>query len=339
MKRYFLLTLLSLSLVIPAFAQDADLVYIDGWVDLKRAGGSLEEAFFGDIVQVGDSVITGEDGTAELARGSGGHIIVSPDTVFTLMETERNGNRQTVLSCTLGAIAFRFDKMTDKEPMVASPSMIAGIRGTEFTVYTAADGSTLVAVDSGKVEIEAGGETVELSEEEGVEVRPGEAPGEKFQVLRGQIDYSAWSADKMDAFMEDPAAALERIEARLDEYIAKIYEYNDHRARLKQAAEKERAKLEAIKEDEGEDAMVEHYKKVIQPMETEAAFSVLNYRYYTLSALSLRRYIMSELYIAMKTKYLTDPDNEVYRVFLEAYEGLLADYEEGVVPYLVEADI
>jgi len=324
--------------IVPLFSEDADVVYIDGWVDLKRAGGDLEEAFFGDIVRVGDSVITGEDGTAELAQGSSSHIIVSPDTIFTLMEREREGSRQTVLSCTLGSIAFRFNRMTEKEPMVMSPSMSAGIRGTEFTVYTAPDGSSLVAVDSGLVEIQGGGETVSLEAEEGVEIRPGEAPGEKFKVLRGQIDYSAWSAEKMDAFIKDPAAALRRVGVRLEEYTAKIFEYNDHRARLKQAVEKERAKLDEIKAEQGEEIMVDHYKSVIQPMEEELAFSVLNQRYYTLSALSMRRYVMSGLYVTMKTEYLDDPQNETYLAFLKAYNSLLAAYEEGVVPYLVEAD-
>ncbi|MBN2049013.1 MAG: FecR domain-containing protein [Spirochaetales bacterium] len=335
------LTLSMLLLVLAAGflpAQNADVVYIDGWVDLKRAGGGVEEAFFGDLVRVGDSVITGVDGTAELARGTGAHIFVSEDTVFTLMETERNGERQTVLSCTLGSVAFKFQKMTEKEPLVSSPSLVAGIRGTEFTVYTAADGSSLVAVESGRVDIEAAGETVSLEAEEGVEVRPGEAPGEKFQVLRGQIDYSAWSDEKMAAFLEDPAAALGRIGTRMDEYIARIFEFNDHKTRLKQAIEKERAKLEEIKASQGEAAMVDHYKTVIQPMEREEAFSVLNYRYYTLSALSLRRYIMTPLYVTMKTTYLSDQSADTYLSFLEVYQGLLEQYEKGVVPYLVEAD-
>ena len=338
MKRFFLLSFMCLVLVSAGFGQDADLVYIDGWVDLKRAGGDLEEAFFGDLVRVGDSVITGEDGTAELARGSESHIVISPDTIFTLMATERNGKKQTVLSCTLGAIAFRFNKMTEEEPMITSPSMTAGVRGTEFTVYTAADGSTLVAVESGLVEIEGAGETVSLEAEEGVEIRPGEAPGKKFKVLRGQIDYSTWSAGKMDAFLDDPEAALRRIGVRLDEYAARILEYNDHRARLKQAVAQERAKLEDIKAEKGEEAVVEHYKTVIQPMEDESAFSVLNMRYYALSAVSLRRYLMSGLYTTMKTRYLADADNGAYLGFLEAYNDLLAKYEEGVTPYLVEAD-
>jgi len=73
-------------------------------------------------------------------------------------------------------------------------------------------------------------------------------------------------------------------------------------------------------------------------MEEEAAFSILNMRYYALSALSMRRHIMTNLYLTMKTKYMAEPENGVYLEFLETYSGLLSRYEEGIVPYLVEAD-
>ena len=43
-----------------------DVVFADGIVDIKYADGELVEAFIGDVVTTGDTVITGETGVAEL---------------------------------------------------------------------------------------------------------------------------------------------------------------------------------------------------------------------------------------------------------------------------------
>lgn len=337
-KSLFIFILLTIALS-AGFAQTADVVYIDGWVDLKRAGKVLEEALIGDVVRIGDSVLTGEDGRAELTRQGASRILISPNTIFLLSETVKAGEKQTVLSCVLGAVSMRFDRMTEKEPIITSPSISAGVRGTEFTVFTAPDGTTLVAVESGLVDVEASGATVSLSAEEGVEVRPGEPPGEKFKVLRGQIDYSGWSAEKMESFLEDPSGALDRLNLRMKEYAARIEEYKGLEARLRQAAVIERDRLAGIKAEKGEAAMLDHYKTIVQPLDEQTAFSILNQRFYALSALSLRRYIMTSLYVTMKTRYLPDPSSGIYSSFLDKYNKLLALYEEGVVPHLVEADM
>jgi len=65
----------------------------------------------------------------------------------------------------------------------------------------------------------------------------------------------------------------------------------------------------------------------------------LNMRFYALSYLSLRRYVVGGLYLQMKSRYITKPTALVYQEFLERYRDILRKYEETIVPHLVEADI
>jgi hypothetical protein len=129
---------------------------------------------------------------------------------------EDKGKKQSVLSVTLGEVAFKFRRAASEEPLIATNSTVAGVRGTDFTVYSGADGSTLIAVENGMVEVEAAGKSVELVKDEAVEVRPGEPPGQKFSFIGRELDFSSWNAEKKQThFCDNPAEALKGVEKRL----------------------------------------------------------------------------------------------------------------------------
>jgi hypothetical protein len=64
-----------------------------------------------------------------------------------------------------------------------------------------------------------------------------------------------------------------------------------------------------------------------------------NLRHYSLSALSMRRFVLGRLYMEIKSRYITDTDNPVFLGFLSIYEEILELFENTVTPLLVEADI
>ena len=68
MKKILLITVFVFCLY-PLFAEDTDLVYVEGYVDLREKTGDIYEALIGDLVHTGDTIITGEDGLAEMQKG------------------------------------------------------------------------------------------------------------------------------------------------------------------------------------------------------------------------------------------------------------------------------
>ena len=337
MKKQLLLLVLAAVFILPLAAQNSDVVYLEGWVDVKTGSGDIYELFMGDEVRVGETVITGDDGLAELQPESGSRIIIHPGTVFSLQERTVNGQKRSVVSTALGSVAFRFNKMTGAEPDIATPSMVAGIRGTEFTVFAGADGSSLIVVESGAVAVESQGRSVELAPNEGVEVQPGEAPGEKFQVMRGSLDFTAWNANRAEEMLADPLLALARMEIQLAELAEQVQEWGGRYEANIKLVEQKRAEMRALAEAGKEEEARSLFSEQLRPLEVETSDMVLNYRYYSLSALNFRRHVMAGLYTRMKALHFSGAAVD-YQDFRAAYAGLLDYYEEMVVPRLVAAD-
>ncbi|RKX73554.1 MAG: hypothetical protein DRP87_18705 [Spirochaetes bacterium] len=333
------LALLLLLLPLAVFSEEASVVYTEGEVDIKYRSGERWEAMIGDLLERGDTVITGKSGMAEIEERPYNLYKVSPDTVFTLMEVEQGGKKQAVLSCTLGSVALKFEKVMGSEPVITTPSMIAGVRGTELTVFAGLDGSSLVIVEEGEVEVTSEGKAVVLNPEEGVEVRPGEPPGEKFRVLRGQIDFSTWNSERFRAFMDDPVESALGVEKRLNYYIGEIDSLLPSFIENKSRVKEERKKLDKLEKEKGKEARAEYYQKEIFPLEVKTSYMAMNIRYYALSALSLRRFILGRMYMFMRSLYITEPENEIYSNFIDVYRRIIDAFEEKVVPHLVEADI
>lgn len=337
MKKALLAALLIAAVCLPAISQESDVIYIEGWVDLKDSSGEIYELFIGDRVLQGDSVITGDDGVAELEPENGSRIIVKPGTVFSIREQSVNGKKYPVASTTLGQVAFKFNRMT-QEPLISTPATVMGVRGTEFTVYAGADGSSMIVVDSGAVEVTSAGESVLLEPQQGVEVSPGKAPGEIFPVMGKAVDFSDWNNGKIDSMMDNPADALSKLAARLDEMILDAEKWGDlHQQSIAELEAFRETRSALFEEEKDEEARALH-TDIIRPLEITSLRYVMNYRYYALSALSMRQHILSGFYVRMKSAYITDRENPVYSAFLENYQIILADFEQRLAPYLVEAD-
>ena len=324
-----------------AFSNEAVTVtYIDGWVDIKDGSGDVYEAMTGDEVTVGNSVITDDDSYAELQeKGSRSTYNIKPNTVFTVREMEVQGVKQNVLACTLGEVAFKFKRAGSLEPLIATNSTVAGVRGTEFQVYAGVDGSSLIAVRSGLVEVESEGKTVSLEKNEAVEVKPGEAPGDKFSLKGKPLNFTSWNGDKKREFLKNPAESLKAVEKRIDFYNSKVEELYPIYLEWKQQVKEERAEFAKVKEEKGDEAAQSFRNNVLMKSVKNTVSLGLNVRYYALSALSMRRFVVGNMYTEMKTRYITKLDKAEYKEFEEVYKRLIEKFEKISIPQINETDI
>ncbi|MDA3941393.1 MAG: FecR domain-containing protein [Spirochaetia bacterium] len=337
MKKIFLIIFIAI-IAITTYGQNTSLVYVDGWVDIRSAG-ELFEAFPGDSLRAGDSVITGSDSYAELEQKNLSSIFVEPDSIFTIREMEGSSGKETVLSTTVGSVSFKFGKLFGIEPIIATPSMVAGIRGTELTVYAGEDGSTLIAVDSGLVTVESQGVSVDLVKDEGVEVLPGEVPGEKFSLLGREMDFASWNAEKYESLIADPETGLKHMGNQLDGFITEIVILDNLLTELKMEKEYIKKEWQKILDEQGKEQGKAFFNKNVHPLDLKTGPLFLNIRYYSLSSLSFRRFILGGLYLDMKARYIMDVNNNEYQKFLSMYEDVMNSFEESVVPFLDANDI
>lgn len=323
-----------------AVAQTARVEFVDGFPELRRSQGGTDYIDFGMELQGGDSVVTGRDDFVELSQGSDSSIRVEPDTVFTIREIETATGRETVMSNSVGAVSYRFGRLAGREPRVGTSTVVAGVRGTEVTVYAGSDGSAMFLVDSGEVEVSSAGESVSLTEAQGVEVPAGGPPGEVFEFIGRPVDFSTWSGEKQDEFLADPVGALRGLGSQLQEYYGELLVldslYTEKRAEYDAAY----ADLsDAVEQYGRESSEAEMIREVVGPLGQEATVIAFNIRYYALTSLSLRRYLLGQMSVEMKTRYILDRENPTYLEFVALRDSILAEYESRVTKHLVDVDI
>jgi hypothetical protein len=320
-------------------AQDASVVYLEGAVNLKNTAGKLADLDFGSPVRNGESVITRRDSRADLELPNKSTISIKPNSVFVMGEVDVNGKKETVFSAPLGQVAFKFNKFAGNEPRIRSNSAIMGVRGTEFTVYSGMDGSSLLVVTQGAVELESAGRSVSLEPNEAVEVKPGEQPGQKFAWKGRELDFSAWNKGLEKGFMDNPLGSLERVEKQLayfkHEHDTLYMMFNKNSEALQEVRNRY---LAAVKEKGREEADKTH-KPTLDKIASETTNIGLNIRYYTLSALSLRRFVMGKMYALVKAKYINELSNPAFNSFMGSFEKTLKNYETTFILSQVEADI
>ncbi|MEX2442814.1 MAG: FecR domain-containing protein [Alkalispirochaeta sp.] len=319
-----------------ALAQDATVVYLEGEPELREAQGTTNWLDFGMSLRAGDSVVTGGRDFVEMEYGDASTIEVQPDTVFTIREVERGGERRTVMSNSAGAVKYRFNRLTGRhEPDIGTSSVVAGVRGTEVAVYAGGEGSSLFVVESGEVEVTAAGRTVSLTQDEAVEVPAGGPPGEKYSVIGREINHSDWNANRLDVFLEDPVEALEGVAARLEEYAVDAAEWYRNYLDAKEVSDAAFAQIGEIDDDEERQ---EYRNETWRPLAGQTGNAVLNYRYHALSALSLRRHALGSMYMEMKTRNILNPSDE-YKEFRDRFAEIVDAFDSQADRYLEDTDI
>ncbi len=333
-----LLAVLFLAAALAAGAVPAGVSYAEGDAVVRFKSGAQRDAAIGDILNTGDGVRTGSDGIVELDQ-KGAIVHINPGTVFTLMEKEQKGKTTGVLSLVLGSVKFRYDRLTGQEPLIQTASCIAGVRGTELSVFAGVDGSALIVVEKGEVEVEAEGASVSLAPEEAVEVRPGQPPGAKFRPPKVRIDYRSWNNEKLQRLLADPAVAMEDVLQQLDFYITKTSEafnlYQEYSARLQREREIQKGMFDAGQNEEA----LAFERETVFPLTVETGNLILNYRYYAVAALSLRRFVGGRMYLFLKARQLANTKEPSLAAYREKYEQMLSEFEEKIVPRLLEVDI
>lgn len=334
MKRSLVLFALSVAFLAVAAAQSVEVSYFDGDPKLRSSAGEMSSLDYDSSLKAGDSVITGKADQAELTQDPGAVIKVKPNTVFTIREIETGGQKEQVLTAVAGAVSMRFNRLAGKEPRVGTVATTAGIRGTELTIYAGPDGSSLFVVDSGLVSVESGDRTVDLAQGEGVEVSAAGVPGEKFSVIGREMDFSAWADGKEKAFLADPVAALAEVRVSMDRLRAGLDEWTAKYGAAKKDSDAAVERMKAIA-DKAEQAKFRDEQ--VYPLTLQTGNAVLNYRYYALSALSLRRYVLGAMYVRMRSLNMLSETPE-YRAFRESYDEVLSDYRTAFGPYLSAVD-
>ncbi len=145
MKARFIALILPMVLalgVAVAAAQDAGQIKVSkGSAQIERAGKKLS-ANVGQVVQPGDVVITGSDGSVGITFRDNSLVSIGPDSVLAIdrfvfdSTTHQGAFDSSLKQGTLAVVSGKLAKQSPEAMKVKTPAAILGVRGTEFLVRT-----------------------------------------------------------------------------------------------------------------------------------------------------------------------------------------------------------
>ena len=126
----------------PVGAQEAGHVKVaKGAVQIERAGQTMP-ATLGALVQAGDVVVTGADGSVGITFLDNSLLSAGPNSVlaidrFAFDSTTHQGSFESSLKKgTLAVVSGKLAKQSPDAMKVKTPAAVLGVRGTEFLVRT-----------------------------------------------------------------------------------------------------------------------------------------------------------------------------------------------------------
>jgi len=130
----------------------ASIIGYSGAVEVQRAGRPKREPVNGLPVALspGDVVHTGSSGRVFIQFRDGSQSTLDRDAVFTIEEEKDDS---VTLSLTLGKLWCSVSKLANRRFRVRTPTVVAAVRGTEFTVESFGAAKSAVEVFGGLVSV------------------------------------------------------------------------------------------------------------------------------------------------------------------------------------------
>ncbi len=115
--------------------------------DVKISGTSGERAANpGDVIAVSDIIITGKKSVTDLLFGKSGVVRINENSRVTLTAIADKTNNDTVMDMENGKVFLTLTKLKGTGFKVKTPTAVASVRGTSFTVTSDKKGAKLAVV-------------------------------------------------------------------------------------------------------------------------------------------------------------------------------------------------
>ncbi len=154
---------------------------LEGEAQVKRAGtGQVVEARLGLPVKTGDEIVTSTNSRLRLHWADGTTMRIGPNSKVVIKKSRFNTaskKSESLFSLHVGSVFASLRRKLSEGSFftISTPSVVAGVRGTQFAVLSQGKGPCTVSVWEGKVRVRSGRVRLTLNSREVAEVaRKGE---------------------------------------------------------------------------------------------------------------------------------------------------------------------
>ena len=194
--------------------QAGELIKVEGKVWIINPDGTQHLAQIGETVKSEQVIETREGGKAVLVFDDGSELEIRENSRIQLNDPSVEANNSILLF--LGRIFARIMPSRTGEPSfsVEGLSVVAGVRGTEFEMAQAMDGSALVSVEEGEVEVSGEENLVSVKQGEEVEVSPERKWQKRKRKARTPEEWRSWFQAREQFFIQHSSRLIDNFYQR-----------------------------------------------------------------------------------------------------------------------------
>lgn len=192
----------------------AKVNYLKGTAYLIDESGKKSELKINSLIPINSTILTEKKSKVILTVKEIGKVEVNENSILKLDKAYLK-KTETHLSLIKGSAKFQVSKLTKDEKLnLFTPTAVVGVRGTEYEVQIAPDGSTAVNTSEGIVEVKNEQNSVELSKGESCE-----SPVDSKDIQKDEKtkNLKKWVKSKEEESLSKPVDKLTGIKERLDE--------------------------------------------------------------------------------------------------------------------------
>jgi hypothetical protein len=171
----------------------------------------------------GDQITTGKAAEVRFVLPPGRQFRLGPEAQVSIDELSSSGegdDEQPALRLVLGYLWSKIERLKGKPAAfeLHTPTAVLGLRGTEFDTVVSLDATSLVAVDEGKVEVDADGASVLLEQGKMTEVEFEEKPSPPSPAISKEArDWQAWREKRVEETLQKLPRMAPRFRHRFEQ--------------------------------------------------------------------------------------------------------------------------
>ena len=178
---------------------EGEVIQLQGqaWVQREVEGAEIPLAVR-DLLHAGDTVRTAEVSEVQIRMADGSILRVRPRSLMKMNDRRLTDGAGSSVALFLGRLWCQVTSLTKGRSFhVDTPTVVAGVRGTQYEVGAFDDGTALVAVEEGTVQVEAAGKEMPVPAGQAMEVEYDAPPQKPFSFDSSARAWEGWGERRM----------------------------------------------------------------------------------------------------------------------------------------------
>ncbi len=197
---------------------EGEVTRVEGraWVQREAEEEKDNPLLVGELLYGGDLVRTEEGSEVQISMADGSQLIIRSLSQVKMNDSRLTDGATSSVSLFLGRLLCKVARLTKGRSFhVETPVVVAGVRGTRYEVASFDDGTSLVGVEEGEVQVGADSQEVRVSGGQAVEAEYGAAAAQPVAFDGSSRFWEGWRERRMNMVPRVLPRVAEKMQERI----------------------------------------------------------------------------------------------------------------------------